>query len=625
MTNDLISKLDFPDGRTFTVVINDILHENVDGIVNSATNNLSYGLGVASTIVEAAGSKLKNELNKIIRERKSIHSGEIVLTRAGDLPFKGIIHVVSPSQGEASGYTLLKKALMSSFVTAQENGWRSLTFPAVGSGIHAIAFDRCAAAYVSAVYDYFKDHPSSPLKTIRLCILSREQVNLVDAVVKSVEHAKLKISEWVLIEPAVVQTMHFEGRYQVFLCFKNTDDEANPTCDSVLAQKVYDYLVKKGLTVFFSARTLEELGIAAYKRAIDDALDSAQVLVTVGTSQKNLDSEWVRYEWDSYYSDILSGLKPKGKIFTYVDGIPLSKLPRALRQTQCIKDGPDSLEHLYRFIANALGVQTTFVKNNNESFADYKRKNGREGGYQQIGDLLVSATKLENISWLQAHRYAVTMNIGDYKGWRLPSIEELKVIRVSAIAGNNRYLSCDTSANDEILYLHFEDGHVVSAPKSYSEGMHAVFVFDLQETSSSTDGSKKIDSYIMSKLLSDKTDSAILAFSKVDKEDKYIYLSALVEMLESKSPRDIIAAMQCLFSLRYKDLPTQLVQLAKDESSAVRRRAIYYLGSLRHKNAFSLVNEACSDKSPDVRAAAREAYKMITGKPITRSDGQQKS
>ncbi len=145
------------------------------------------------------------------------------------------------------------------------------------------------------------------------------------------------------------------AEYDVFISFKHLDEHGAPTPDSALARKVHDYLASKGLKVFFSIVTLEQLGVSAYKKAIDDALDGSRVLVAVGTSVAHLDWKWVRYEWDSFFADILSDVKPDGKVFVYLDGPDIRSLPRALRQSQCFHDGSGSLETLFKFVSGALG------------------------------------------------------------------------------------------------------------------------------------------------------------------------------------------------------------------------------------------------------------------------------
>jgi hypothetical protein len=145
-----------------------------------------------------------------------------------------------------------------------------------------------------------------------------------------------------------------KAEYDVFLSHKNLGAGGRPSRDAALAQEVYDHLSAQGLRVFLSSVTLEQLGVAAYKKAIDDALDSAQVLVAVGTSAEALESQWVRYEWESFFNDILSGHKPKGRVFSYVEGISPNSLPRTLRQNQVIVHRPGAQGQLYNFIANAL-------------------------------------------------------------------------------------------------------------------------------------------------------------------------------------------------------------------------------------------------------------------------------
>jgi hypothetical protein len=150
--------------------------------------------------------------------------------------------------------------------------------------------------------------------------------------------------------------------YDVFLSHKNLDPSGEPSRDAALAREVYDNLSGQGLRVFFSKVSLEQLGVAAYKQAIDDALDSAQVLVAVGRSAENLESQWVRYEWESFFNDILSGRKPKGRVFSYVAEVSLNDLPRTLRQNQVIFHKPGSQGRsqrlLYNFIANALALKS---------------------------------------------------------------------------------------------------------------------------------------------------------------------------------------------------------------------------------------------------------------------------
>ena len=143
-------------------------------------------------------------------------------------------------------------------------------------------------------------------------------------------------------------------QYDIFISFKNLLPDGTPTRDSAIAREVYDFLEKKGFSVFLSNVSLERLGISEYKKAIDDALDVASVIVAVGTSREHLEWRWVRYEWDSFFSDILSGFKPSGRVFAFIEGMRILDLPRSLRQAQTFVNEPGALDALFNFISNAL-------------------------------------------------------------------------------------------------------------------------------------------------------------------------------------------------------------------------------------------------------------------------------
>jgi len=89
------------------------------------------------------------------------------------------------------------------------------------------------------------------------------------------------------------QSQRPKAVYDVFISFKNLDEKGVPTPDAELANEVYNFLTSKGLSIFISTVTLESLGVSNYKKAIDEALDAASIMIAVGTSTENLNSEWV--------------------------------------------------------------------------------------------------------------------------------------------------------------------------------------------------------------------------------------------------------------------------------------------------------------------------------------------
>ena len=179
MAGTNIEKKTFRGGQTFAVVVNDILYEPVQCIVNAANGMLAHGGGVAAAIADAAGSVLLADCREIISQRGRIPSGHAVVSKAGDLPFRGVIHAVGPKMGEGDEEKKLIQALRESFDLAEERRWKSLSFPAVSSGIFLVPTATCARSYLIAVREFFAQNPGSQLREIRLCLFMGPMLDAV--------------------------------------------------------------------------------------------------------------------------------------------------------------------------------------------------------------------------------------------------------------------------------------------------------------------------------------------------------------------------------------------------------------------------------------------------------------
>jgi O-acetyl-ADP-ribose deacetylase (regulator of RNase III) len=177
VTAEVLAALDLGAGRRFEVVRGDLLREPTDAIVNAANGHLAHGGGVAGIISRAAGPELQQESNDLVRKRGPFPAGSAVVTTAGKLPFKGVIHAVGPRWGDGDEEAKLVGALTAAFACAQERGWTSVSFPAVSAGIFAVPLDICARAYLAAAR-------SSKLSNVRLCL--RDQA-IIDAVLEEME------------------------------------------------------------------------------------------------------------------------------------------------------------------------------------------------------------------------------------------------------------------------------------------------------------------------------------------------------------------------------------------------------------------------------------------------------
>ena len=108
-----------------------------------------------------------------------------------------------------------------------------------------------------------------------------------------------KIAE---VQRGILSTSQNAEPYDVFISYKELDANGERTRDSILAQDIYYQLTEKGWRVFFSRISLEDVPGTQYEPYIFAALNSAKVMVVVGTSAANLNAVWVKNEWSRYLS-----------------------------------------------------------------------------------------------------------------------------------------------------------------------------------------------------------------------------------------------------------------------------------------------------------------------------------
>ena len=109
-----------------------------------------------------------------------------------------------------------------------------------------------------------------------------------------------KIAE---VQRGILATSQNEEPYDVFICYKETDDQTRErTKDSVDAQEIYYQLTQEGYRVFFSRVTLEDKAGTEYEPYIFAALNSAKVMVVVGTKPEYFNAVWVKNEWSRFLS-----------------------------------------------------------------------------------------------------------------------------------------------------------------------------------------------------------------------------------------------------------------------------------------------------------------------------------
>ncbi|MCI6664770.1 MAG: toll/interleukin-1 receptor domain-containing protein [Lachnospiraceae bacterium] len=134
------------------------------------------------------------------------------------------------------------------------------------------------------------------------------------------------------IQRTILTIARNERPYDIFICYKESDGRQR-TKDSVLAQDIYDALVDQGgYKVFFSRITLEDKLGEEFEPYIFSALNTAKVMLVVGTSNSNMNSVWVKNEW-SRYLKLMKSDKSKLLIPCYAD-MDAYDLPEEFRNLQ---------------------------------------------------------------------------------------------------------------------------------------------------------------------------------------------------------------------------------------------------------------------------------------------------
>ena len=139
----------------------DITNQTTDAIVNAANAALQMGGGVAGAIRRRGGPTIQEECNRI----GGTYVGGAVITTGGNLPAKYVIHAVGPIHGDDHEDDKLKDATLNSLKLADKNGLKSITFPAISTGIFGFPKDRCATIMLSTTVAYL-DGPTGLEKVV---------------------------------------------------------------------------------------------------------------------------------------------------------------------------------------------------------------------------------------------------------------------------------------------------------------------------------------------------------------------------------------------------------------------------------------------------------------------------
>jgi len=146
----------------------DITEMGTDAIVNAANARLVLGGGVAGAIRRKGGPSIQAECDKI----GGTFVGGAVITTAGSLKAKYVIHAVGPRMGEGDEDEKLQEATLNSLKVADENNLKSISLPAISTGIFGFPIERCARIMLETTIGYLKG--PTGLERVVFCLFGSE-------------------------------------------------------------------------------------------------------------------------------------------------------------------------------------------------------------------------------------------------------------------------------------------------------------------------------------------------------------------------------------------------------------------------------------------------------------------
>ena len=202
------------------------------------------------------------------------------------------------------------------------------------------------------------------------------------------------------IQKGILEISGKEEPYDIFICYKETNENGERTVDSVMAQDIYDMLTANKYRVFFARISLEDKLGTAYEPYIFAALNSARIMLAVGTDYEYYNAVWVRNEWSRFLA-MMSKDKKKALIPCY-KGIDAYDIPKEFKHLQAQDMGKvGAMQDLLRGIKKILPKETTPVVQQTVAPVTQMLQSGTN-----VNSLLQRAFMfLEDGDWKKANEY----------------------------------------------------------------------------------------------------------------------------------------------------------------------------------------------------------------------------
>jgi O-acetyl-ADP-ribose deacetylase (regulator of RNase III) len=167
------------------LVQGDITVQEVDAIVNAANSSLMGGGGVDGAIHRAGGPAILEECRAIRQRQGRLPTGEAVITTAGRMPSKHVIHTVGPvwHGGGSNEDELLANAYRNSLALAGASGCRTVAFPSISTGVYSFPIERAARIALRTLIEGIPEHD---LDEVRMVLFAAADLDVYAAALDEV-------------------------------------------------------------------------------------------------------------------------------------------------------------------------------------------------------------------------------------------------------------------------------------------------------------------------------------------------------------------------------------------------------------------------------------------------------
>jgi len=158
------------NGKVLKLVKGDITELDVEAFVFYAKPDLKLGTGFGGAIAQRGGPVIQEELNKA----GATFDGLAILTGAGNLRAKHIIHAVGPRHHEPEEERKLRESVRGALAVAEESGLRQIAFPAMGVGFYGVSLDMCSKVMLEEITRHLRN--GAALQEVVICVLDNREL-----------------------------------------------------------------------------------------------------------------------------------------------------------------------------------------------------------------------------------------------------------------------------------------------------------------------------------------------------------------------------------------------------------------------------------------------------------------